>query len=180
MLRPFGFAGVLALVLTSGSVHAFDVTRDDRGGAVENYVARLKRAEARGEPIRIGAVECDSSCTLYLAASRACVSPQAVLGFHAPWAGSPRGGPVDPWMTAMFARSYRPELRAAFLSHVRRTGPVGPGPLMRISGAQLAQFGYRLCGEGETREASVSRRRPFWRRVNPRATAESPPSFFPW
>ena len=55
----------------------------------------LARAEARGEQVRIGAVECNSSCTLFLAARRSCVSPEAVFGFHAPWAGAATGGVVE-------------------------------------------------------------------------------------
>ena len=56
-------------------------------------MARLARAEARGEQDRIGS-RCDSSCTLFLAARRSCVSPEAVFGFHAPWAGAAIGGIV--------------------------------------------------------------------------------------
>jgi hypothetical protein len=137
----------MALVLGSAPASALDVNRTDHGGRVDRYAARLAAANARDEPIRIGAVDCDSSCTLFLSARRACVSPRAVLGFHAPWFGSKTRGVLDPQMTAFFAQSYKPPLRRVFLNHVRDTGYAAPGPLLHISGAQLARMGYNLCRE---------------------------------
>lgn len=145
MLRSLGLAGMMTLVLFNAPARAFDILEPDFGGQVEPYTARLAAAERRGEPVRIGPVECDSSCTLYLAARRSCISPDAVFGFHAPWFGSPQGGVVDPGMTALFARHYRAPLRRVFLEHVRRSGAVAPGPMLRMSGRQLAGLGYRLC-----------------------------------
>lgn len=145
MLRSLGLAGMMTLVLSSTSANAFDVTSPDLGGRVEPYAARLAIAAARGEPIRIGPTECDSSCTLYLASPRSCVSANSVFGFHAPWFGSPDAGVVDQRMTALFAHSYKPALRRIFLAHVRRTGYAAPGPMLRITGRQLAALGYRLC-----------------------------------
>jgi hypothetical protein len=151
MLRSFGLAGMMTLALFSSAqvspAKAFDVVNHDYGGRVEPYAARLARAQARGEPVRIGPVECDSSCTLYLAAKRSCVSPGAVFGFHAPWVGGPGGGVVDQHMTAVFASAYKPTLRRIFLNHVRASAGQTPGPLLKITGAQLAGLGYRLCGE---------------------------------
>lgn len=146
MLRSFGLAGMITSVLFSAPASAFDVVHHDYGGRVEPYVARLHAAESRGEPVRIGPVECDSSCTLYLGARHSCVSPGAVFGFHAPWVGGPTSGVVDPQMTAVFASAYKPPLRRIFLNHVRATRGMVPGPLLKLSGAQLASLGYRLCG----------------------------------
>lgn len=147
MLRSYGLAGVMTLVLLSGPALAFDVVRHDYGGRVEPYVARLAMAEGRGEAVRIGPVECDSSCTLFLGAANSCVSPGAVFGFHAPWIGGPNGGVVDRQMTALFASAYTPPLRKIFLRHVRNSHGRAPGPLLKITGAQLANYGYRLCSE---------------------------------
>ncbi|PPD41884.1 MAG: hypothetical protein CTY15_12945 [Methylocystis sp.] len=138
---------MMTLAFFSAPASAFDVVDPDYGGRVEPYAARVAQAEARGEPVRIGPVECDSSCTLYLAARRSCVSPGAVFGFHAPWVGGPTSGVVDRQMTAVFASAYKPPLRRIFLNHVRNSRGVVPGPLLRISGAQMASLGYRLCGE---------------------------------
>ncbi len=145
MLRSLGLAGTMTLVLLTAPANAFDVMSPDYGGRVEQYEARLARARARGEPIRIGPTECNSSCTLYLANPQSCVSEGAVFGFHAPWFGGPEGGVVDPRMTAVFAAHYKPGLRQAFMAHVRRHGNQAPAPMMRITGRQLAAYGYRLC-----------------------------------
>ncbi|MGD9543592.1 MAG: hypothetical protein AB7F41_12595 [Methylocystis sp.] len=145
MLRSLGLAGMMTAVLLTGQAKAFDVMEPDYGGRVEKYEARLARAQARGEPIRIGPTECDSSCTLYLANPHSCVSESAVFGFHAPWFGGPDGGVVDPRMTAVFASHYKPGLRRIFMAHVRRHGHHAPGPMLRITGRQLAAYGYRLC-----------------------------------
>ncbi len=147
MLRSLGFAGMMTLVLFSAPASAFDLLDSDFGGRVEPYVARVALAESRGERVRIGPVECDSSCTLFLAARRSCVSAGAVLGFHAPWYGTPMSGRADPNMTALFAQTYKPPLRRIFLNHVRRTRGMNPGPLLRMTGAQLSGLGYRLCAE---------------------------------
>ncbi len=147
MLRSYGLAGIMTLVLFSAPANAFEVVDHDYGGRVEPYIGRLAQAQARGEEVRVGPVECDSSCTLYLAARRSCVSPGAVFGFHAPWIGSPTSGVVDRQMTAVFASAYKPPLRRIFLNHVRHTRGMVPGPLLKLSGAQLAGLGYRLCSE---------------------------------
>ncbi len=172
MLRSLGLAGATALVLLCAPAQALDVVRDDHGGRVEPYAERLAIAEARGEPVRIGAVACDSSCTLFLAARRACVSRQAVFGFHAPWIGEPDGGVVDRELTGMFARSYKPALRRLFLQHVRNTADTVPGPLLKLSGAQLASLGYRLCDESNVlRTASTRAPRVVRSRIEPSAMA---------
>ncbi|MGE5368928.1 MAG: hypothetical protein ACM3PD_04930 [Chloroflexota bacterium] len=146
MLRSYGLAGLTTLVLFTAPAYAFDVVSPDFGGRVEPYAARIAQAQARGEQVRIGPVECDSSCTLYLAARNSCVHPGAVFGFHAPWVGGPTSGVVDRRMTAVFASAYKPSLRRIFLSHVRNSHGQVPGPLLRLSGMQLASLGYRLCG----------------------------------
>jgi hypothetical protein len=149
MLRSLGLAGMMSLVLLSAPARALDIVHNDHGGQIEPYVAKLNRANTRNEPVRIGSVDCFSSCTLYLAANDSCVSPKAVLGFHAPWVGFPTSGKVDPGMVALFARHYKPELRKMFLDHVKNSHGAVPGPLLRLSGQQLSGLGYRLCGEGE-------------------------------
>ena len=147
MLRPFAFTGAMMLALASAPASALDVNRPDYGGRIDLYAARLAAANARGEQIRIGPVDCNSSCTLFLNSRNTCISPRAVFGFHAPWFGSEKQGVYDPQLTGYFARSYKPTLRRVFLSHVRETNYAAPGPLLHISGAQLARMGYRLCSE---------------------------------
>jgi len=54
-------------------------------------------------------------------------------------------GDVFRGMTAVFAAHYKPGLRQAFMAHVRRHAHQAPGPMLRITGRQLAAYGYRLC-----------------------------------
>ncbi|HMK88524.1 MAG TPA: hypothetical protein VK446_02670 [Methylocystis sp.] len=177
MLRPLALAGIAALVLTSTPASALDITANDYGGEVGPYASRAKRADRRGEPVRFGDVECDSSCTLLLAARNACVSPNAVFGFHAPWYGTPQQGVVDPRMVEVFASSYKPALRRLFYQHVRSTGGAAPGPLLKLTGAQLASLGYRLCGQGETVVASRARPAARFGPVEPHVMAQAPRGF---
>jgi hypothetical protein len=165
----------LALMMCA-QANALDIVRDDHGGRIEPYAARVARAEARGERVRIGAVECDSSCTLFLAAPRSCVSANAVFGFHAPWVGQPTSGVVDPEMTAMFANSYKPALRRLFLTHVNNTADMVPGPLMRLSGVQLASLGYRLCSDPSGTRVASNRVR---RNIRPAEVNPSSLAFWP-
>lgn len=181
MLRSLGLAGITALVLASTPANAFDVMHNDYGGHVEPYAARAAAAQRRGEPVRFGNVECDSSCTLLLAAPKACVSPNSVFGFHAPWYGTPDHGVIDPKMTAMFARSYKPALRRVFLEHIRSTGGAAPGPLLKLTGAQLSGLGYRLCGQAETAQVAAHHHRVARNNfgpVNPYAWGEGGPRGF--
>jgi hypothetical protein len=159
MIRSLAFTCATAVALASAPAFALDVTSPDYGGRVEGYASRLAMANARGERVRIGAVDCNSSCTLFLSARHSCVSPGAVFGFHAPWYGTQSSGVVDPQMTSYFASSYKPALRRLFLAHVRNTGHAAPGPLLKLSGLQLASLGYRLCdgGEGRSRRAGLER-----------------------
>lgn len=182
MLRSLGLAGITTLVLLSTPASAFDVVNNDYGGHIEPYAARAAAAERRGEPVRFGNVECDSSCTLLLAAPKACVSPNAVFGFHAPWYGTPDHGVIDPKMTAMFAHSYKPALRRLFLDHVRNTGGAAPGPLLKLTGLQLSNLGYRLCGQTESAQVASHHHRVArsgFGPINPYAMGESPRGFFP-
>lgn len=133
------------LSLISIPSYAFDITTPNYGGEVNFYESRLAKANRTGTPIRIGPTNCDSSCTLYLAARNGCVSPNAVFGFHAPWYGSSDGGIVDPRMVEQFARHYKPGLRKVFLDHVAKSGHIAPGPMLHITGQELSKFGYRLC-----------------------------------
>lgn len=147
MLRTIALLGAMFCALGSTNAAAFSVSHNDYGGRVEKYRNRLASANAHDEEIRIGNVTCVSSCTLFLNARHGCVSSRATLGFHAPWYGTESEGVVDPRMTAYFARSYKPALRRVFLAHVRETGWQAPGPILTISGRQLAHMGYQLCQE---------------------------------
>ena len=133
------------LLLFATSALAGNNAGFEMGGNYSRFDPVVSQYNASGELFRIEG-HCQSSCTLFLGARHSCVSPGAVFGFHAPWTGTPQGGYIDPRMTAVFARAYKPALRRLFIAHVRATAHMTPGPLMRLSGMQLASLGYRLCG----------------------------------
>jgi hypothetical protein len=83
---PFVRLVLLALlVFASPSAYAdYRITRDF-GGLVENYKAKYKKLRDRGERVVIDGI-CNSACTLVLGIvppNKVCVTPRAVLGFHA-------------------------------------------------------------------------------------------------
>ncbi|PRY78057.1 hypothetical protein CLV80_10419 [Yoonia maritima] len=61
--------------------------RNDGGGNVNEYLVDLSFAILSGEKIQIDGW-CASACTLYLASTETCVTPNARLGFHAPRGGT--------------------------------------------------------------------------------------------
>ena len=79
----------------------------------------------------------------------------------------------------MFSRSYKPALRRLFLAHVRNTGGAAPGPLLKLTGLQLASLGYRLCSDVGPQQTAADRVRPAVvnnrvGRINPSVQASSP------
>ncbi len=59
---------------------------NDNGGYVVTYALRVLKAK---QPRIMG--RCASACTLYLGHPKACVGPNAVLVFHAPYGSSASG-----------------------------------------------------------------------------------------
>lgn len=138
----------LYFALLSWPATAFTVDIDDKGGIPDRYYERMKKVRATGELVRIGPVTCNSSWTLYLGAKNLCISPGAVFGFHAVWTGW-QGNPVGSFnnrrWTELFASAYKRGLRELFISHVQEYWHVSPQPLLKLTGSQLAGYGYKLC-----------------------------------
>jgi hypothetical protein len=81
-----------ALLLIASIVPATATVRiyDDRGGQIGNYLAKYQALKISGERVAIDGT-CASACTMLLGAiprNRICVTPRAVLAFHAAWAPS--------------------------------------------------------------------------------------------
>lgn len=72
---------------------------------------------------------CASACTVRLSRAR-CIAPDAVLGFHRA---------TDALATRQLLWSYKTRLRAYVIAHCL------DGSVCWVSGARMAQFGYRLC-----------------------------------
>lgn len=78
-------AGALASVLVTSVAFADVRITNDPGGEITAYVAKFRDIKASGERLVIDG-PCLSACTLFTAflpRSQVCVTPRAVLGFHA-------------------------------------------------------------------------------------------------
>lgn len=78
-----------ANLLAAGAVHASAavVISDDHGGQIGPYLAKYEALRSSGEAVEIDGV-CASACTMLLGLiphDRICVTPRAVLEFHAAW-----------------------------------------------------------------------------------------------
>ena len=81
---------LLAAILTAPSPNSANAVvriTDDRGGNIGAYWSRFTALRDAGEQIVIDGT-CSSACTMVLGIvpfDRICVTPNAVLGFHAAW-----------------------------------------------------------------------------------------------
>ena len=64
--------------------------QNDRGGRVIDYALQMMKLRDSGAKLKF-AGRCDSACTIYLALPRSqtCITPDALFGFHAPFAATP-------------------------------------------------------------------------------------------
>jgi len=120
---------------------------EDHGGRIDQYQRRFAALRSSGERVVIDGL-CSSACTLVLGAiprQRICVTPRAVLGFHAAWVFGPSGGPVtSPFHTRLLWTSYPTSVR----SWISRNGGLTPH-MIYLQGHELtAMFapceGYRI------------------------------------
>ena len=89
-------AGITATVLSTTFADATMRITFDRGGRIIDYAERFLQARASGEQVVIDGA-CLSACTLVvgmLPRDQVCVTPKAVLGFHAAWRPTANGGRV--------------------------------------------------------------------------------------
>jgi hypothetical protein len=83
---PSAIAAILIALLSKTAVAVVRIT-DDRGGNIGAYWSRYMALRDAGEQFVIDGT-CSSACTLVLGIvphDRICVTPNAVLGFHAAW-----------------------------------------------------------------------------------------------
>ena len=86
-------AAALFVVMTSTAQATIRITADP-GGLIGAYADRFQQARASGEPVMIDGA-CLSACTLAIALlprEQVCATRNAVLGFHAAWRLTARGG----------------------------------------------------------------------------------------
>ena len=78
-------AGAIASALITCVAHAEVRVTNDPGGEITSYVTKFENLRASGERLVIDG-PCLSACTLFTAflpRQQVCVTPRAILGFHA-------------------------------------------------------------------------------------------------
>ena len=131
-----------ASLLFAPSAQALTITYD-LGGRIDRYEARWRAIASSGETVRIDGL-CNSACTLLtglVPPKRVCVTPRAVLSFHAAWSDDTGPNVASGPATAELMRIYPAGIRA-FLA--RRGGLDSVQRHIRLAGAELHSF-YREC-----------------------------------
>lgn len=143
---PTGRCGLLlALLLTAllpRTAAAVVRITDDRGGNIGAYYARFIALRDTGEQVAIDGT-CASACTMLLGIvphDRICVTPNAVLGFHAAWRPGFLGFEVinDPATRTLW--SFYP---SSIRRWIARNGGLGL-QMIYLSGPELFAM-YRQC-----------------------------------
>jgi hypothetical protein len=132
----------MPVVVATAAVADVRVTNDP-GGEVTSYLRRFEELRASGERLVIDG-PCLSACTLFTAfipRSRVCVTPRAVLGFHAASYYDDASRSLVPTRrgTSLVMRIYPPEIR----SWIARHGGLTPR-IIAMRGRELAAL-YRTC-----------------------------------
>jgi len=138
-----GLGAVLAaLIITLSSAHATIRIRDDLGGLMTQYASRFASVRQSGEKVVIDG-PCYSACTMLLGMlprRQVCVTPNAVMGFHAAWNYDDAGRRVtSASATQALIDIYPPTVR----SWLQRHG--GLSPRMKYMRARELSTLYPLC-----------------------------------
>jgi hypothetical protein len=145
---------MLGMTLGASSAQEMRIS-NDRGGQIGRYVDAFAMVRETGQRVVIDG-PCLSACTLVLGMvprSRICVTPQAVLGFHAAWRPGMDGAPVrsDPGTRFLWD---------AYPAHVKRWLQRKGGLSRRmvfLGGRELASM-YPPCRGGGEVTAQARRR----------------------
>jgi len=113
-------AGAVAAALTLSTAHATVRIRADSGGQIGPYLENLVALRGSGERVIIDG-PCLSACTMLLGViprSRICVTPRAVLGFHAASSRDFSGRRVwEPEATGVVLSAYPSPVRQWIVRH---------------------------------------------------------------
>jgi hypothetical protein len=135
-------SAIAVSLLISGSVALAAGTSAAMGGGgpFADYDPIVAKYNASGEEFRIVGY-CKSSCTLFLGIRNVCVDHDAVLWFHAARLMSdPLKTPVES-LTNHLRANFKPALVAYLDGH----GYLRRSEYHVMTGAEMAQFGYRIC-----------------------------------
>ena len=137
-----GFLAVVILILTVSEASSAIRISNDRGGRIGAYVLKYQRLASSGESVIIDGL-CASACTIVLGAlpwKRICVTPRAILGFHAAWNQGRNGRAfIDPEATLMLYSTYPAPVR----HWIARRGGLTPH-IIFLTGKSLRAM-YRSC-----------------------------------
>ena len=140
----FGVLVVAGLIMSAIPTAGADVRiRSSLGGAVEDYLRFFAQVRQSGDRVIIDG-PCLSACTLVLSTiskSRICVTPRAVLGFHAARWVDPRTGRSSRALeaTRIVTQSYPAGVRA----WIKKRGGL-TGKVIYLRGRALGSL-YRRC-----------------------------------
>src|SRR5215475_2664011 len=117
--------GAILAALTFGTADATMRIRDDMGGLMTDYASRFSSMRQSGEKVVIDG-PCYSACTMLLGMlprDQVCVTPNAVMGFHAAWNFDDNGHRVTSTSaTQQLIDMYPPRVR----SWIARRGGLSP------------------------------------------------------
>lgn len=156
------WAGAALLHIAVAPAFAFDFGRSmDRGGEIGVYLRRV--ATHSGRHVISG--DCMSACTLWLGHRGTCVTPDALLWFHAASDRAQGMRTENPWRTISVTGNLA--LLSMYPARVRAVvRPWLASPEFHtLTGAQLAALGVPLCrgaelaGDAGLEEARLARRR---------------------
>ncbi len=138
-------AVVMAAVVAALAFSSADATvriRDDMGGLMTDYASRFANIRQSGERVVIDG-PCYSACTMLLgmlSRDQVCITPNAVLGFHAAWNFDDAGRRVtSASATQALIDIYPPRIR----SWIARRG--GLSPHMKYLRAHELASMYPVC-----------------------------------
>jgi hypothetical protein len=135
--------GIAIAALGVGHATAAMRITADRGGLMVGYATKFMQVRESGEQVVIDGA-CLSACTMvvgFVPRHRICVTPNAVLGFHAAWRPDGSGGKVTSAAATQALLSVYP---AAIRSWIARRGGLTP-KMIFLRGRELAAF-VPTCG----------------------------------
>ena len=134
--------GAIIMALAFGSADATVRIRDDMGGLMTDYASRFENIRQSGEKVVVDG-PCYSACTMLLgmlSRDQVCVTPNAVMGFHAAWNFDDNGHRV----TSVSATQQLIEIYPARVrSWIARRGGLSPH-MKYLRGHELASM-YPMC-----------------------------------
>lgn len=136
---------VIAVLCASATAHArtLEVTLDT-GGSLDWRLEEVKKLRATDTAVVISG-QCHSSCTMYLALPKTCVTPEARLGFHGPRTAKGSRLPTSDfkYWTDIMAAHYPPQIARRFMRDWRHK--IANHQI--ITGTQAIVMGARPCAQ---------------------------------